>query len=160
MNNGGVDWATILVPVLIGVVIVALVAWQIMGMVRRKHAGAALLASRPDVGRVYTRLGTSMGGAFKDAIGATASLNVSAVDNAQCGFVVDGSGGFTPVLPGHHTLKLFATVEYPGVAKRIITGEVGVALAPFQCVFVGYDKGQKTFVVQDLGYFGQSGATA
>jgi len=152
MNIFEVDSTTMIVVGGIIALIVALVVWQIVGGVRRKKLGVALLAAHPESARVYTRLGTSMSGVLKEAVGAMATVNVSAVDNAQCGFVLDASGGFTPVSPGNHTLKLMATIQYPGVAKRIITGQISVALAPYQCALVGYDKAQQAFAVRDLGY--------
>jgi len=142
------------------VLIVALIAWQIVGSVRRKKLGLSLLAAHPESARIYSRLGMSASDAFKVAVGAMANLQITAVDNAQCGSILDASGGFTPVSPGTHMLKLMATVDYPGVAKRIITGELSLTLAPYQCVFVGYDKQQNTFSVQDLGYITQPGASA
>jgi hypothetical protein len=142
---------TTIIAVGIGIAImVALVIWQIVAMFRRKNAGANMLAIHPDAARVYVRLGGPMAGTLKMATGMQADVSINSIDNKACGYVLDASGGFTPVLPGPHTLRVTATISRPGFKSRLIADDLTVELVSYQCIFVGYDMSQKGFYIQEL----------
>lgn len=132
-----------------GAVVVLLVVWTIASSVRRKKAAEEMLAADPYLPLVFTQVGPAMQSALREAVGGV-QIQVVSVDGKAAPVMLTAEGRFTPVTPGSHQFKLQAVQQIPGLARRIITGELSLELARGQRVLLDVDLNTSQWIVRGL----------